>query len=158
LNPASRDASAAFARIATNVSVITVNNEEGPHGCTANVWAEAPDPPVVLITLRRTSATLARILAEGRFAVNVLEASQEGVARQFASRGDRFAGIAFDLGEHRQPLIRDALLSMECAVEGRFAFGAYDIVTGCVTSFHPREPARPLMFYAGRFFGGPATT
>jgi flavin reductase (DIM6/NTAB) family NADH-FMN oxidoreductase RutF len=158
LNPASREASAAFARIATNVSVITVNNEGEPHGCTANVWAEAPDPPLVLITLRRTSTTLARILAEGRFAVNVLDVSQEGIARQFASRGDRFAGIAFDLGEHRQPLIRDSLVSMECAVAGRFEFGAYDIVTGSVTSFHPRDAASPLMFYAGRFFGGPATT
>jgi flavin reductase (DIM6/NTAB) family NADH-FMN oxidoreductase RutF len=156
MTPPTREAGAAFALIATNVSVITVNNEGEPHGCTANVWAEAPDPPLVLITLRRTSATLARIVAEGRFAVNVLAASQEGVARQFASRGDRFAGIAFDLGEHRQPLIRDTLVSMECAVEGRFEFGAYEIVTGCVTSFHPSEAARPLMFCAGRFFGGPA--
>ena len=141
-------AKAAFALIATNVAVITVADDEGVHGCTANVWAEATDPPLVLITLKRSSTTRTRILDAGRFAVNLLAEDQGELARSFARPGDRFAGLARRAGpELGQPLLPQSLASFECEVQGEHPFGAYDIVTGLVRSAETRPTARPLLFF-----------
>lgn len=141
-------AKSAFSLVATNVAVITVADADGPHGCTANTWAEATEPPLLLITLRRTSATRERIGAAGRFAVNLLAEDQGEVARTFAGPGDRFAGIAHRAGpELGQPLLPQSLAAFECEVQAEHEFGAYDIVTGLVRSVETREGARPLLFF-----------
>jgi flavin reductase (DIM6/NTAB) family NADH-FMN oxidoreductase RutF len=151
-NATSSPGAAAFSLIATNVAVITVADDAGLHGCTANAWAEAGEPPLLLITLRRTSSTRERIGAAGRFAVNVLAEDQGELARTFAGKGDRFAGIANRLGPALgQPLLPQALASFECEVEGEYDFGAYDILVGRVHSVEERRGARPLLFFDGGF-------
>jgi 3-hydroxy-9,10-secoandrosta-1,3,5(10)-triene-9,17-dione monooxygenase reductase component len=141
-------AKAAFDLVATNVAVITVTDDEGVHGCTANAWAEAADPPVLLITLRRGSTTRARIVDAGRFAVNLLAEDQGELARTFARPGDRFAGVAHRSGpELGQPLLPQSLASFECDLEAEYEFGSYDILTGTVRSVATRDSARPLLFF-----------
>lgn len=141
-------AKAAFSLVATNVAVVTVADDDGVHGCTANAWAEAADPPILLITLRRTSTTRARIVDAGRFAVNLLAEDQDEVARSFARPGDRFAGIAHRSGpELGQPLLARSLASLECDLQAEYEFGAYDILTGDVRSAETRSDARPLLFF-----------
>jgi len=145
-------AEAAFSLIATNVAVITVADEKGLHGCTANAWAEACEPPLLLVTLRREGTTRARIGAAGRFAVNLLAEDQGELARTFARKGDRFAGVAHTLGESLgQPLLPQALASIECELEAEYDFGAYDILTGRVGSVRLREETEPLLFFDGGF-------
>jgi len=147
-------AKAAFALVATNVAVITVADEDGLHGCTANAWAEAADPPVLLITLKRTSTTRKRIVDIGRFAVNLLAEDQGEIARTFAGPGDRFAGIAHGPGPERGlPLLPQSLASFECDLEAEYEFGSYDILTGIVRSVATRGAARPLLYFDGGFRG-----
>jgi flavin reductase (DIM6/NTAB) family NADH-FMN oxidoreductase RutF len=139
----------AFAQVATNVAVITV---PGPHGSTANVWAEAPDPPVLLVTLRRGGDTHRRVTEGGRFGVNLLAEEQAPLARQFAQRrGDRFAGVELEDGETGLPLLAGALATFECAVRAEHWFGAHDIVVGDVLAAHAAPERRPLIFAAGGF-------
>lgn len=138
----------AFALIATNVAVITVADDEGPHGCTANVWAEATDPPLLLVTLKRAGTTRARIVEAGRFAVNLLAEDQGELARIFARPGDRFAGLARRSGpELGQPLLPQSLAAFECEVQAEYRFGAYDILTGLVCSVETRAASQPLLFF-----------
>jgi flavin reductase (DIM6/NTAB) family NADH-FMN oxidoreductase RutF len=144
----------AFALIATNVAVITVADADGVHGCTANAWAEAADPPQLLITLKRTSATRGRIGAAGRFAVNLLAEDQGELARTFAGPGDRFAGIARRVGPALGlPLLPQSLAAFECELEAEHDFGSYDILVGLVRSAETRPDARPLLYFDRGFRG-----
>jgi flavin reductase (DIM6/NTAB) family NADH-FMN oxidoreductase RutF len=142
----------AFGKLATNVAVITVSDRSGSHGCTANAWAEAADPPLLLITLRRGGATHARIEAQGSFAVNVLAADQTSLALGFAGRADRFADVAHEPGPVLgQPLLAGALATFECDLDAVHPFGAYDILVGAVRNAEARATGDPLLYFADRF-------
>jgi flavin reductase (DIM6/NTAB) family NADH-FMN oxidoreductase RutF len=154
----SHGAARGFAKVATNVAVVTVGDDRGVHGCTANTWAEDFDPPVLLVTLRASSDTRARVLERGRFAVNVLADDQLALAKCFAGSGDRFAGVPYRLGQHGQPLLADALASFECSVVSTHPFGAMDIVVGSVEDTSVRQGAGPLLYFDRRFHAGAGAT
>jgi flavin reductase (DIM6/NTAB) family NADH-FMN oxidoreductase RutF len=140
---------AAFARLASDVAVITV---PGPHGCTANAWAEADDPPLMLITLRRGGHTYARLLESRRFAVNVLTAGQAPIATRFAGpRERRFEGVDLSLAEDGLPLIEGALVAARCSLAATHPFGAYEIVVGAVDAVEIRPDGSPLVYADGAF-------
>jgi len=143
---------AAFARIATNVAVITVRDDAGAHGSTANVWAEPCAPPLLLMTLRRDGETLRRIGNAERFAVNLLAAEQEALALAFASSDrDRLATVDHHAGRLDQPLLDDALSAFECGLRDRFPFGDYEIVVGEARGSELGTETEPLLHYDGAF-------
>ena len=140
--------------VATNVAVVTTVHEGRPHGLTANVWGEAGNGGVCLITVRRGSNSWEAITGSGRFAANVLRAEQVGVARRFARRepepGRRFAGVRH---EERDgwPVLAGCLVTLLCEIEGCFPFGMQDVVTGRVTGTVLGAPGVPLLFHHGGF-------
>ena len=74
-----------FGQFATGVTVVAAGGET-PCGMTANSFTSVSlDPPVILICLTRDSELCKAVLREGRFAVSVLAADQEDVARYFAN-------------------------------------------------------------------------
>lgn len=148
---ASRELRAGFARIATNVAVVTVSDGRDEHGCTANAWGESLDPPLLLITLRSTSATGRRIVGCGRFAVNLLADTQGWLAKQFARSGPRFDGVAHRSGRLGQPILDGCLASFECFLTETHPFGSYDILVGSVQEVICSEETQPLLFFNGRF-------
>ena len=143
------DVRGAFARVATNVAIVTTH---GPHGCTANAWAESTDPPVLLVTLRRHGETHRRVTAAGWFAVSLLADDQAPVARRFAGPSDaRFRDTPTISGPRGLALVKDALAAIECSVQAIHWFGAYDIVVGAVESAVFRAGGRSLLYGDHRF-------
>ena len=64
---------------------------------------------MVLVCLARSAASFVRFVEASEFAVSVLRAGQEDLARLFALRGaDKFAGQYIVAGETGLPLVRDA--------------------------------------------------
>ena len=146
---------AAFARIAMSVAVVTVADDVGVHGCTTTTFAELLDPPVVLVPLRWTSATRERIHACGRFAVNLLAAEQEPVARRFAGAGDRFAGTSHQRGPLGQPLLDGVVAAIECRLTDTAPFGAQELLIGTAEHATTARAPAPLLFGDGRFLESP---
>jgi flavin reductase (DIM6/NTAB) family NADH-FMN oxidoreductase RutF len=140
-----------FRSIASNVAVITTHGPDGPHGCTGMAWAEDPASPYLLTPLSRTGRTRAYIESSGRFAASLLAADQAEVARQFARRGDRFAGIAHTRGELGLAIIDGAAVAVECQLEASLEFGTYDLLVGRVESVRHRAAAPVLTFCDGAF-------
>ncbi len=71
---------------ATGVTVVTVGGDN-PHGMTANSFTGVSlDPPLVLICVERHAIMHACLERRGMFAVSVLAAGQESIARHFADR------------------------------------------------------------------------
>lgn len=138
---------------ATGVTVVTGGDDEGFFGLTVNAVASLSlEPTLILVCLDRDSASLERILASGSFAVNVLGARDEWLARRFSAghRGDRFEGVAFATGSNGAPLLDEALAWVECAVRQVHEGGDHEIVVGEVLSFAARKGS-PLIFFRGRY-------
>ena len=89
----------------------------------------------------------------GRFAVNVLRAGGEDLARVFASK--RVAREKFEAVTHRVahgvPVLDDALAWLACDLEALHPCGDHTIGVGRVTHMDADEDGEPLLFYRGGF-------
>jgi flavin reductase (DIM6/NTAB) family NADH-FMN oxidoreductase RutF len=123
------------------------------------IWAEAPDPPLLLTTLRKEGTARQRIATDASFGISVLDVSQAQLTWQFANRNrsaaERFEGVRVTIGPIRKvPLLMDALAAFECDVEATYPFGQHDIVVGRVVwAATGDEPdLRPVIHYAKRLW------
>lgn len=143
-----RDALGAYA---TGVTVITTDTPGGPVGITANSFASLSlDPPLVLWSPARASRRFAIFAAAERFAVHILAAEQEGLARHFTRTGEPPGADSGVGGLDR------ALARFECLRHAVHPGGDHAIVVGLVERAVWR-PGAPLVFHGGRFgaLGGP---
>jgi flavin reductase (DIM6/NTAB) family NADH-FMN oxidoreductase RutF len=80
-------------------AVVTARGANGlPNGLTANaITSVSLDPPLVLVCVNVGADTHAAIEGSGRFAINVLPAEAESLARRFADHGrlDKFQGVGW---------------------------------------------------------------
>ena len=149
---AEADLRQAFRLIASSVAVITTDAPEGPHGCTGTSWAEDPRSPFVVTPLNRLGTTRRLIGEAGRFCANLLAVDQVDLARRFAGRGDRFAGVSYSLGTLGLPIIDGVAVAIECELESSLEFGTYDLLVGRVQSITEGNENRVLT-YCDHSFG-----
>ena len=143
----------ALAQFATGVTIICARAADGGYvGFTANSFSSASlDPPLIVWTLSRKSLSLAAFEASGRYAVNVLAATQVDLARRFSRpHADRFADVPFRLGWSDAPLIDGCIAWFECRDRGRHATGDHVLFVGEVMTVE-RSPGAGLVFQHGRF-------
>lgn len=153
----------AFGTFVTGVTVVTVGGLT-PHGMTANSFtAVSLDPPLVLVCVDRTAIMHGRLAETGSFAVSVLAADQEKVARYFADRRRPMGGAQFDAVTWRPgrctgaPLISGALAHFECALWRSYDGGDHTIVLGGLLSAERRSEEAALreetalLFVSGQF-------
>ncbi|MEM1344363.1 MAG: flavin reductase family protein [Pseudomonadota bacterium] len=143
----------ALGAFATGVTIVTARSSEGePVGFTANSFTSVSlEPPLVLVCLAHTAASYDVFRQIDSFAVNVLEAGQEEMAKRFASRGaDKFVGTPWAPGRLGAPLIEGALSRFDCAMHQRVVAGDHDILMGRVVGFSLHEGAA-LLYYSGAF-------
>ena len=141
----------AFRLVALNVAVIASDDGSGPHGCTATAWAEDPRSPFVATALRRHGGTRSVVGRTGRFGASVLGSDSADLARRFAGRAGRFDGVAYHSGRLGQPLLDEALVTMECVVLQSVDFGTYDLLVGRIDALDVNRTTPPLIFWNGSF-------
>lgn len=144
---------AAFGRFATGVAVVTTLAADGlPVGLTVNSFGSVSlDPPLVLWSLMRRSASLPAFLGAPRFAVNVLAADQQDVSDRFASRAeDRFRSVGWAPGAGGVPLLAGCLARFECATHRSVEAGDHLVFLGHVERFEHRDGA-PLLFFSSAY-------
>ncbi len=136
----------------SGVTVITTRHDERDHGMTASaVSSLSLDPPMVTVCLHRSAPTQDAVLRSGAFAVNVLREGQDDVATRFATpHDDKFAGLGVRYGLLGQPLLEEALATMECAVTETVVGGTHRVFLATVRDADVR-PGSPLAYYRGRF-------
>jgi 3-hydroxy-9,10-secoandrosta-1,3,5(10)-triene-9,17-dione monooxygenase reductase component len=153
--PASIDAARfreVLGHFASGVTVVTAQ-EEGPVGFTCQAFAALSlEPPMVLLAPAKSSTSWPRIAAAGSFAVNILSADQEALARSFSvSGGDKFVGIGWKPGTVTgAPVLEGAIAWAECELEQIHDSGDHEIVTGRVVALGVGS-GLPLLFYRGGF-------
>jgi flavin reductase (DIM6/NTAB) family NADH-FMN oxidoreductase RutF/DNA-binding GntR family transcriptional regulator len=137
---------------ASGVTIITARHQGKPKGTTASaVSSLSLEPPMVLICLNKTSSTGVAVSEAGRFAVNILGEGQAQEAMRFASKAeDKFAGVTWDEGNNGEPLLADALSTLECRVVEEVTGGTHTVFLAEVEHASARAGA-PLAYFRGQF-------
>ena len=139
-------------RFLTGVAVVTTKSGDEMHGMTINsLTSISLEPPILMVSLTFGARTTDALLESGKFAVSILGAKQEAIARRFATRGgERFEGGEFEYTENGLPVVRDALSQADCAVVNQYEIGDHQVFFGQVTSCRDRN-GHALAFNAGKF-------
>jgi len=146
---------AALSMFATGVTIVTARTESGIFvGLTANSFnSVSMSPPLVLWSLGQQASTMATFRTGSHYAINILSAGQQELARQFATQGvDRFAGVPVTTGASGAPLIVGAAATFECFNRSRYEEGDHIIFVGEVEYCSHQPEASPLLFHGGKFY------
>nr|WP_239062684.1 flavin reductase family protein [Streptomyces sp. SID13031] len=144
-------------RFATGVTVVAVGGE-APSGMTANAFTSVSlEPPLILICVSRKSALCPALQESGEFAVSMLSADQEDVARYFADhsrpRGEaEFGPIRWSPGPATgAPVLAGALAWLDCAVTASYDGGDHTIFLSSVLASGAGSVEDALVFFGGDF-------
>jgi len=146
---------AAMGRLVTGVTVLTTQGKDGHEVMTANaVTSVSLEPTLLLASVGVRARWLGAVRLHGTFAVNVLAAQHEEIARWCAD-GARHAKPE-EIMRHgvsvspRSGILTfdDALLVLECRVHAEYPAGDHVLVLGEVTDIDVRDAtAEPLVFF-----------
>src|SRR5438128_9788608 len=148
-----RDFRNALGTHATGVTIITAAASDGkPYGLTCNSFASVSlNPPLILWSLGMFSQGLSVFQNASHFAVNVLGASQQALAKKFATPSeDKFAGVEWTAGLGQAPVLADSVANFQCRAVDRYYGGDHVIFLGAVEAYaYNRQES--LLFARGSF-------
>lgn len=143
----------ALGAFTTGVTIVTTCDQEGRDiGLTVNSFNSVSlDPPLVLWSLAKSSASLDAFRDAKYFAVHILGADQEELSNRFAQRGiDKFEGLTPARGNGGIPLLEGCAARFECRSSFQYEGGDHEIFVGEVITFeHFDKP--PLVFQGGKY-------
>lgn len=146
-----------FGRFATGVAVITSSSPAGHGGMTANgLCSLSLDPLLALVCFENGARTLPIVREAGRFAINLLSAEQESLARVFASKlpeHEKLEGVSHHL-ETGLPVVDRSLAWAICELRELISGGDHTIAIGEVTALGLGH-GDPLLWYRGRYHLAP---
>jgi len=110
------------------------------------------DPPLVGFFPDKSSSTWPIIRETGRFCINVLSESQQGVCSSLASKGERkFDGVDYHLSPLGSPIIAGTLAWIDCELYAVHEAGDHYIVLGHVNTLDLNTAGDPMIFLKGGY-------
>jgi len=138
---------------ATGVTIITTVSKSGaPFGLTANAFTSVSlNPPLLLVAVDKKAESYPHFEESKVFTVNILSDEQETLSRKFAvSGGDKFQGVAYQMGANGVPILDGALAYLECKLYAVYDGGDHTLFLGEIEEARTRE-IKPLIFYRGGY-------
>jgi flavin reductase (DIM6/NTAB) family NADH-FMN oxidoreductase RutF len=148
-----RDYRRALGQFATGVTVVTTCASDGRKvGVTVNSFSSVSlNPPLILWSISRQTPSFADFASATHFAVNVLEAHQHHLSRQFSTPlADKFAGVEFVEGAAGVPLLNGVIAQFVCRKVRQYDGGDHAILLGEVEQYKVTD-GEPLVFHSGRY-------
>ena len=148
-----RDFRRALGQFATGVTVVTTRASDGRRvGVTVNSFSSVSlNPPLILWSLSRQAPSFSDFSRASHFAINVLEASQHHLSRQFSTPlPDKFAGVELVEGIGGVPLLKGVIAQLVCRKVKEYDGGDHVIFLGEVEEYRWSE-GEPLVFHSGRY-------
>jgi flavin reductase ActVB len=144
----------AMARFPSGVTVVTTVDPDGKHwGFTASAFSSLSlEPPLLLVCLDKRADSHPAFHGAGHFGVSILAAHQGDVAMRFAAKGvDKFVDLETHTGDITGvPLIRDAVVHLECRTYQHLEGGDHTIIVGEVLRAANAE-GEPMVHYNRNF-------
>lgn len=145
--------------LASGVVLITTYVDGRPWGVTVTSCCSlSVDPPRILVSLMRNTATCQAIEGGATFGVDLLGNAHKRLAQFGSARGaakflDDPAVVVQGIGT-AAPMVEGALSHVDCELDQIFDGGDHAIILGRVTdvvSAHPRSSGSPLLYFDGGF-------
>jgi 3-hydroxy-9,10-secoandrosta-1,3,5(10)-triene-9,17-dione monooxygenase reductase component len=143
----------ALGTFTTGVTVVTARDPDGREaGVTANSFSSVSlDPPLVLWSLNRRSASLPVFAASSHFAVHILAYDQEALSNRFARPAtDKFASLDVKRGAGGAPLLDKVSALFQCRLAYQYDGGDHVILVGEIEDFLATGRP-PLVFHGGAY-------
>jgi flavin reductase (DIM6/NTAB) family NADH-FMN oxidoreductase RutF len=153
LNVSPDEFRAVLGRFPSGVTVVTTKATDGSdQGMTVSAFCSVSlEPPLVLICIEKTASVYHSLTAAPGFAVNILSARQEQIARRFSIVDiDRFEGVGFTRSSSGYAILDDVLGVIECRRFTLFDGGDHTIILGEVEATRVENGA-PLLYYRGGY-------
>jgi len=154
----SLDFRVAMGQLPTGVTVVTTLDEERPLGITVNALASVSlEPPMLTVAIDRGRFIVPSIDAAGRFAVNILDESQQDLSDCFAGSDvtpgrDAFCGAPWHPGPTGLPVLEGAIASLECTIEQQVPVGDHCLYIARVDASTVADAAAgPLLYHRRRY-------
>lgn len=136
----------------TGVTIVTARSEDNiPYGLTVNSFNSVSlDPPLILWSLDHANDKTDLFRSAAGFTVNVMPAEAADLIWRFAkAEADRFEGTKWHWGISEQPVLDDALVSLECRLWAEYPGGDHAIFVGEVIDIKSKDGA-PAAFFKGK--------
>ncbi|MEO5735746.1 MAG: flavin reductase family protein [Rubrivivax sp.] len=143
----------ALGRFTTGVTIVSCLDARGrPVGLTVNSFnALSLDPPLVLWSLRESSASVSAFAGASHFVVNVLAEGQLEISRRFASRiSDKFAAVDWSPGIGGGPVLSGCAAVFECENSAQQIVGDHHLYFGRVLVCS-EQALKPLIYQGGHY-------
>ena len=145
-------------RFPTGVTILTVHDGDQIHGMTANAFTSISlEPTLVLVCITKTNTTHKFVSRAKHYALNILGAHQENLARRFAHQvdapADPFVDVPFHVEKTGAPIIDDCMAYLDCRVVAAHDAGDHTIFIGEVQAagFGNTRNASPLIWLDGKY-------
>ena len=142
-------------RFAKSVMVVSCEMDGRRYAMSATAVSEVSlDPPIMLICVNREATLHIPLLAGADFAINLLHAGQEQIARNCGGelRGaERFEHGDWQNSEAGPPILADAQAYFVCRQEQRVEHGTHSIFIGEVIAAHCNRSVDPLVYVDGAY-------
>lgn len=148
-----RELRTAFGSFMTGVTIVTTLEADGqPRGFTANSFTSVSlEPPLLLICIGKSAASMAVFRQAKGFAVNILSEAQKEISVLFASkRADKFEAARWRSGPYGNPLIEGSAAWFDCARYQVIDAGDHIILMGHIEAFSYSD-ANPLGYARGHY-------
>jgi flavin reductase len=141
--------------LAGAVNIVTTAAGGHRHGMTATaVCSATAEPPTVLACINKLAATHAAVVKSKVFCVNVLRAEDWELSSAFsgAASGDaRFKSRNWTRLATGAPVLVDSLVSFDCRVVKKLAYGTHTIFLGQVEQILLGQKGKPLLYSDGQY-------
>jgi len=140
-------------RFASGVTIVTAVDTTGRDvGLTVSAFSSLSlMPPLVALCIDHDASLHPVLQTAPYFAVNILSADQEALARRFSSLdGDRFDGVGYSRGQTGVAILEEVLAVVECRKLHAANGGDHTIFVGEVEAAHAYSGS-PLLYYRGGY-------
>ena len=143
----------AMGHFLTGVTIVTTRGVGEPYGLTVNSFNSVSlNPPLVLWSLDIAHDRCDLFRQAGGFSVNVMgcDSACDSLIRTFArSDAERFNEADWHWGPSGQPVLADAITSLECRLWAEYPGGDHVIFVGEVLNINTRD-GQPAAYFKGQ--------
>jgi flavin reductase (DIM6/NTAB) family NADH-FMN oxidoreductase RutF len=141
---------------ATGVTIVATEGRDGkPYGLTVSSFTSVSlDPPLILVCLDNRISGLQAFKDSGKFGVSVLTDDQSDLSTLFARKDTERPAELYFTGTTGVPLIKGALVTLECETRAIHEAGDHQIFVAEVRAAETgeaREGKKPLLYCRGKY-------
>ncbi len=136
----------------SGVAIVTAASGDQQHGMTVSSFTSISlDPPLIIISLQKTSRTRDLVTQAGAFGVTILAADQLELSERFANRPPGsthgLEGLETEKLVTGAPFIKGGLAWIDCKVSQVVPVGMNSLFIGEVVAVRVDERGAPLIYH-----------